>query len=1169
MPQAIASKIQVTAEDKASGVLRGISSELDELRKHTFNAGSAFASIASGVGVGAGMTGISGLSDLLKTGFSTNMRMENLEASFKSIYSDGANAAETLDFIRFESDRLGKSYLTMAESAKTFFASAKGSAIENDARDIYSAFTELSTVLRLTDDQTKGVFLALGQMASKGKIMAEELRQQLGERAPGVFKLMADAIGVTTEELDGMLEGGKVGLDALTKMVPLIRARFGSGLPEAVNSTTAAVGRLNTAWDELMLHAFSGDAMANSLNYATGFVKKLDEGVQELGEHQQALVSGAVALGTAWASVKFLNSQSVKGAKAFFSASDIDERIRKTREWANVRIAEQERVLAAWKKGREEYAAKVSLKVANGFDPQIYAGTLRQYDERIAQTTSRIVRLQNAMSRVEAAGARMSSVSGRAASGLDLLKKAGGSALNFFGGPWAVGITAVASGLAYLAADSAQTGEIISRAAQEFRKLGKSAEDSEQALKRFNKEWGERRKSALKQEIGETQKVLETIKSRMRSFTDEGGFWEGLGNFVREPKGFHEVSQIFSQLLHGEISTDKAREKLNALSDTVGVTNENFKLGTELVDALEGEIKKLGEQQAGLDDVNKRIRGIGTVAEDASISVEGLSQAIDILNNAGLSEKALIDPKNLALPSAMQGVIDYIKTTDVYKKERDRIQRENVTTFLSKIEEEREKLEKLEQEGKLTEKNLKNLQELKRIESLAQRGVLEQINKIDSPKKKSGQSSLENAAKRIRTIRDEISLLNGTGIKEITELQKKLDEIEEAGGKAKMQPSEIDFLKKEYKQAFSANTLKEFNKELFSAKNMTEEIRRIEIADTVKGWTARLQAAGLSAEEAAGKAAELGKALEKEVLDRNLEVSVGFYEKLALLSGQYGLSIEYQNRLIQQQAIDWERAKIPLSDISEMIRLQQQEISRDMWDGMARNVRKFYSDATNYGAGFESATSNLLNNLSNTFELTTDGMRVNWENTMYGMYNDFLNIFMRRVVASIADSGMGWLGSLLNPMFNGLTKSAAAGAAATSGYAGMGYRYSGASALGNVFSGGDLSSYRNSIVSSPTFFTHDRHISRYAKGAGLMGEAGPEAVMPLVRTSGGNLGVRAETGASPQNINITVELENKSGQPLQASQGAARFDGRKWVVGVVIDAYQNNEMNMRNVLNMR
>ena len=79
-----------------------------------------------------------------------------------------------------------------------------------------------------------------------------------------------------------------------------------------------------------------------------------------------------------------------------------------------------------------------------------------------------------------------------------------------------------------------------------------------------------------------------------------------------------------------------------------------------------------------------------------------------------------------------------------------------------------------------------------------------------------------------------------------------------------------------------------------------------------------------------------------------------------------------------------------------------------------------------------------------------------------------------------------------------------------------------------------------------------------------------ERVLNREQTRAYNAGLSAGGGSlSPQNINITVELENKSGQPLQASQGAARFDGRKWVVGVVIDAYQNNEMNMRNVLSMR
>ncbi|WP_370611661.1 phage tail tape measure protein [Citrobacter meridianamericanus] len=55
---------------------------------------------------------------------------------------------------------------------------------------------------------------------------------------------------------------------------------------------------------------------------------------------------------------------------------------------------------------------------------------------------------------------------------------------------------------------------------------------------------------------------------------------------------------------------------------------------------------------------------------------------------------------------------------------------------------------------------------------------------------------------------------------------------------------------------------------------------------------------------------------------------------------------------------------------------------------------------------------------------------------------------------------------------------------------------------GGVYSSPGLSAYSNSIVDTPTYFA-------FAKGAGLMGEAGPEAIMPLARSADGSLGVRA------------------------------------------------------------
>ena len=57
------------------------------------------------------------------------------------------------------------------------------------------------------------------------------------------------------------------------------------------------------------------------------------------------------------------------------------------------------------------------------------------------------------------------------------------------------------------------------------------------------------------------------------------------------------------------------------------------------------------------------------------------------------------------------------------------------------------------------------------------------------------------------------------------------------------------------------------------------------------------------------------------------------------------------------------------------------------------------------------------------------------------------------------------------------------------------------------------SAFSNSIVNSPTLF-------KFAKGTGMMGEAGPEAIMPLKRDANGNLGVRG--GDSGGEVNVTV-----------------------------------------------
>ncbi|MCW2480341.1 phage tail tape measure C-terminal domain-containing protein [Candidatus Symbiopectobacterium sp. NZEC135] len=92
-----------------------------------------------------------------------------------------------------------------------------------------------------------------------------------------------------------------------------------------------------------------------------------------------------------------------------------------------------------------------------------------------------------------------------------------------------------------------------------------------------------------------------------------------------------------------------------------------------------------------------------------------------------------------------------------------------------------------------------------------------------------------------------------------------------------------------------------------------------------------------------------------------------------------------------------------------------------------------------------------------------------------------------------------------------------------------------ANANGGVYTSSSLSAYSGQVVDRPTLFA-------FAKGAGLMGEAGPEAIMPLTRNANGVLGVRAVGGVSgntaPQ-VSITIASDGRISQT--SSAGLAQF----------------------------
>ncbi len=211
-----------------------------------------------------------------------------LDASFAM---DGLNTIltqEQFSFVRQEADRLGFSLEIGAKEFAKTAAAAKGTSLEGKGvEEIFKAVTTASVALNLSQDDLHGILRAVQQMMSKGNIQAEELRGQLGERLPGAVQLTARALGITTQELNKMLEKGEVlAEDTLPKLAKLLQEEYGDKAVEMSKKGRAALNRFNNAWFELrdnIATAGVGDAFLTVATVGTDALKGVSENLGIVG----------------------------------------------------------------------------------------------------------------------------------------------------------------------------------------------------------------------------------------------------------------------------------------------------------------------------------------------------------------------------------------------------------------------------------------------------------------------------------------------------------------------------------------------------------------------------------------------------------------------------------------------------------------------------------------------------------------------------------------------------------------------------------------------------------------------------------------------------------------------------------------------------------------------
>lgn len=151
--------------------------------------------------------------------------------------------AKNTQFLEGLAAKYNKNVIDLGSNFAKLTIATKGTNLEGaQTEKLFAAVTATSAALQMSVDDTNGTFNAFIQMVSKGNVQAEELRGQLGERLYGAFNLAAKSMGVTTSELNKMLERGEVmASDLLPKLTVELENTFGKDAEKNAHNLGSAI----------------------------------------------------------------------------------------------------------------------------------------------------------------------------------------------------------------------------------------------------------------------------------------------------------------------------------------------------------------------------------------------------------------------------------------------------------------------------------------------------------------------------------------------------------------------------------------------------------------------------------------------------------------------------------------------------------------------------------------------------------------------------------------------------------------------------------------------------------------------------------------------------------------------------------------------------------------
>ncbi|WP_256130193.1 phage tail tape measure protein [Enterobacter hormaechei] len=567
----------------------------------------------------------------------------------------------------------------------------------------------------------------------------------------------------------------------------------------------------------------------------------------------------------------------------------------------------------------------------------------------------------------------------------------------------------------------------------------------------------------------------------------------------------------------------------------------------ELFQDIEAQVKGLkieiasGLAKVDLTQLNKSLSDVKNILTDPSV-LQGLASLVSqIAGLAGWMAKAASEAGKLAVASgnrmaALGGNVD-MSNIDQINERIEYLQRnlsgrkgfysqgESFFGWLTGGDDSVKTLSEelkglIEQRQKLSEqKNAVNLPPTTQATTAPKSSFALGVNEVNGkPPVDAGSKKLEGAFKATeQSYLRQIALIDTTGKKtaEVTEEQKLQFDI--ADGKLEgLNATQRQRLEQLATEVDRLNAVKKANEDNLKVAEYVANLQR-ENANNAATLNADIVGAGMGDKT-------------RDRMRERLAVEREFNEKRADLQLRY-LTGEIKNQgEYERYTGELEKAQAERLANYESYYQQIDQLDADWVTGARDGLANWVDDATNYSSQAASAMQSAMSGItSNIVDMLNDN-EASWKDWSVSVLKSIQTVLVNMAIANAVSS----IGSLFS-------FGAAAGGSTPSGAYASAAAGVKLNAKGGVYESADLSKFSNSIVNSPTMFA-------FAKGAGLMGEAGPEAIMPLTRAADGSLGVRALDSGQGQGGGLSVSIGdiNFNSQTQQpASQGIASAAGRQ------------------------